>query len=168
MVLLPLLVDRTYGLAADWYGYLVAVLITGNLAGMALTGTVNLDGRSRWLGCFLGFGIGGAGFLFIGFAPHLYILVGLLFAIGAGTSVMNILLIAKVQAAVPSTILGRVMAAMGVLAQAVVPVALLLAGVVTDALDQNVLPVFLISGVAALTFSAWLALDRDIRHYLSS
>lgn len=166
MVLLPMLVDRTYGLPADWYGYFVASMVAGSIVGMVVTGTMNLTGRRRWVGCFAGFGVGGLGFLAIGLAPHHYLVALLFFTMGTGTSIMNVLVISRVQGAVDSNMLGRVMAAINVLAMGVVPIAMLLAGLVTDALDQNVLPIFLVSGVVALGFSAWLAFDRDIRGYL--
>jgi DHA3 family macrolide efflux protein-like MFS transporter len=168
IVLLPLLVDRTYGLAADWYGYFVALMVLGNIAGMLLTGTLNLTRKKRWAWATGGFTVGGIAFLAIGFAPPLPVTAGLFFTLGAGTSVLNVLLISKVQASVAADILGRVMAALNVLSIGVVPIAMLVAGTITDALHQNVLPIFLASGVVSLVFSAWLANDRDIREYLST
>ncbi|MCB1692595.1 MAG: MFS transporter [Pseudomonadales bacterium] len=167
MVLLPLLVDRTYGLEADWYGYFVALFVGGSIVGMAITGVLNLSGRGRWIGAFTGFTIGGIGFLAIGMAPPLMFAAGAFFTVGLGTSIMNVSLISRIQSVVDPDMLGRVMAAVNVLAMAVVPIAMMLAGVITDALDQNVLPVFIASGVSVLVFAAWLGFDNDIRAYLS-
>ena len=167
-VLLPLLVDRTYALPADWFGYFVAVTVLGSIFGMALTGIVPFDGPRRWIVSFCGFALAGIGFLGVGFAPPVYVTAALFFLVGLGTSVVSVLVVSRLQASVPTDLLGRVMAAVNVLSSATVPVAMLLGGVVTDALHQNVLPVFIASGVASLCSVAWLVADRDIRTYMSS
>jgi DHA3 family macrolide efflux protein-like MFS transporter len=167
-VLLPLLVDRTYALPPDWFGYFVAVTVLGNIFGMAVTGIFPFDGTRRWIAAFSGFALAGFGFLGIGFAPPVYVTVGLFFLVGAGTSILSVLIVSKLQASVPTDLLGRVMAAVNVLSSATVPVAMLIGGIVTDALDRNVLPVFIASGIACIGFVAWLVADRDIRAYMSS
>lgn len=167
MVLLPLLVDRTYLLTADWYGYFVATTVIGTIAGMMITGTVDFAGPRRFIASILGFALSGVGFLGVGFAPPLPLAIAMFFLIGFGSAIMNVLLISRLQANVESHVLGRVMAAVNMLASATIPLAMLIAGIVTDALGQNVLPVFIASGVAALGFVAWLASDSDIRAYMS-
>ena len=48
-VLLPILLDVHRGLAADWYGYLMAAMALGNLGGVALAGAMRIDGTSRFV-----------------------------------------------------------------------------------------------------------------------
>lgn len=166
-MLLPLLVDKGLGLPPDWFGYFLASYLAGSLAGMGITGTMNFRGRSRFIGVMVGYGVGGVCFVAIGMALPAFASAAVLFLLGAGLALTNVLTMARVQESVPTEILGRVLAAMSVMAMGIVPIAMVLAGIVVDLMNQNVLPVFLATGVAISAFSMWLGSDENVRDFLS-
>lgn len=168
LVLLPFYVRDYLGRQADWYGFLLAAVSVGAVAGYLLAGGLQLAGpaRSRLL----------VGVLIL--APLLIAAVGqvrdarlalaLAFGLGLATGIININVITLVQATTPQQLRGRVMGLLTALTGGIAPLGMALGGVVGDLMDRDVPAVTLAAASAALVITLAAVARRSTREFLAT
>ena len=167
-VLLPILLDVHRGLAADWYGYLMAAMAVGNLGGMALAGALRIDGRSRFVfGVATLFGVG-VSTLVLGVATNPVFFLAANALAGIFNGVMMVTFPTLMQATTPDALRGRVSSVMMTVMGGAMPLAMGLAGVAADAVDQNVPLLFIVAAAATAAVATVMACNRSFRAFMST
>ncbi|HXV15052.1 MAG TPA: MFS transporter, partial [Candidatus Krumholzibacteria bacterium] len=165
IVVLPFFVEDTLRAPSDWFGYLVAGIGAGGLAGYALAGSIQ---RARAAGvllaclCALSVCIGA-----LALVSTRVQALALLVAVGVTGAVFNVGVVTVLQRRTPDEFRGRVFGLAQTLAMATTPVAMLLAGLVADATGRDARLVFAGCGAAMVVVTACAALHRPLRAYLS-
>lgn len=164
-VLLPFYVE-TYLKADDkWYGFLLAFIGAGSIAGFILAGTVQLTGQARYRAIFAAMVLAPVFFGTLGFVTNAYLAMALVFLGGAAVGVINVYLMSMIQASTPDEVRGRVMGVVITLSSALMPIGMVVGGVVGDLTGKNVPLVYAVCGGAALAVSLF-GLRRDLREFL--
>lgn len=165
VVVLPFFVEDTLGASSDWFGYLVASMGAGGLAGYLLAGTT-----SRARGAFV--------LLASLFAMSACVLVLalvstpiqaalLLAATGLAGAVFNVGVVTLIQARTPDAFRGRVFGLVQTLAMATTPAAMLIAGAVADATGRDARLALALCGAALVAVTLCAAAHRPLRDYLN-
>ena len=167
-VLLPILLDQHRGLPPDWYGYLMGAMAAGNVTGMIVAGTVRIDGPAR-TGAMLAalYSMAVCTFV-IGVAESPYTLLVAHAVDGVFMGVMMVAFTTLMQATTPDELRGRVMSVMMTLIMGTMPIAMGLAGVLADAVDQNVPLLFVSGGIAAGCIVTVMGRGRAFREFLGT
>jgi len=166
LVLLPFYVRNQLCASADWYGYLLAGLSAGTVAGFLLAGTLRLQGRLRastLLGCLV-LGPGLSGLLGVVHMPILA--VGLTFLIGTCFGMVNVYMITLLQASTPNEMRGRVLGFVTTLAAGLMPLGMALSGWIGDLAHKNVSLIFGTAGTCSGAFALLLSMDQKSRAFL--
>ena len=166
-VLLPILLDAHRGLAADWYGYLMAAMALGNLAGVALAGAMRIDGTSRFVWGVATLFAMAASTLVLGVAATPLFFLAANAVAGIFNGVMMITFTTLMQSTTPDALRGRVMSVMMTVMGGTVPIAMGLAGIAADAVNQNVPLLFIGASVATAVVALIMACNRSFREFLS-
>ena len=166
-VLLPFFATEVLDGGSAWYGYLLASLSGGSLAGTAAGGLLALRPATRGrlllavlflvpaLAALLGFA-GPAGAL------------GVCFALGALTGLLNVTTITLVQLATPPELRGRLMGVLLSLSGAATPLGLAGGGVLRDLTGAGVPSLYLGLGATGVLLVAVLAATRpELRAFLA-
>ncbi len=167
-VLLPILLDQHRGLPPDWYGYLMGTLAAGNVTGMIVAGTVRIDGPARTVSMMAALYSMAVCTFVIGVAESPYILLVAHAIDGVFMGVMMVAFTTLMQATTPDHLRGRVMSVMMTLIMGTMPIAMGLAGVLADAVDQNVPVLFIGGGVAAACIVTAMGSGRAFRGFLGT
>ena len=151
--LLPILVIKHFGGGALQLGWLQAAVGLGLVAGGAALGAWG-GFKRRILTSLLGVSIAGAGIGSVGAVPAglIGVAVALMFVAGAAMSLANGPIFAIVQATVAKDMQGRVFTLLGSVSGAMMPLGLLVAGPVADAI--GVRPWYLAAGAVTLALAA--------------
>lgn len=153
-VLLPFFVRDVLHADAAWYGFLLGALSAGSIAGTAAAGFVapGGEGRARVVsGAFLLLPVLLLALAVSRTAPATLVI---LFAAGALSGLINVVVITLVQVTSPPEMRGRVLSIVLALAQAAMPAGLAIGGVAADVAAVGVPPIlaaFGIAGVLAVT-----------------
>ena len=168
VVLLPILLDQHRGLTPDWYGYLMAAMAAGTVAGMLFAGTVRIDGRTRlFWGIATLFCMSGATFVLgVATAPGFFLAANAVS--GFGNGVMMVTFTTLLQETTPDALRGRVSSVMMTVMGGIAPLAMGLAGVLADAVDQNVPLLFASAGIATALVATTMACNRHFRAFLGT
>ena len=167
-VLLPILLDQHRGLPPDWYGYLMGALATGNVTGMVVSGVVRIDGRARTVAMLAALYSMAACTFVIGVAESPYTLLVAHAVDGVFMGVMMVSFTTLMQATTPDELRGRAMSVMMTLIMGTMPIAMGLAGVLADAVDQNVPVLFVGGGIAAACIVTAMGSGRAFREFLGT
>lgn len=167
-VLLPILLDQHRGLPPDWYGYLMGTLAAGNVTGMIVAGTVRIDGPARTVSMMAALYSMAVCTFVIGVAESPYTLLVAHAVDGVFMGVMMVSFTTLMQATTPDQLRGRVMSVMMTLIMGTMPIAMGLAGVLADAVDQNVPVLFIGGGVAAACIVTAMGSGRAFRGFLGT
>ncbi len=166
-VLLPFFVEDFLHLGTDWFGFLIAGFGAGALLGYLLASTIRLSPKQRSL-VIMSMLIGVAGGLTaFSFITDRWIALAILSSIGIMSGVINITIISILQMSTPSYIRGRVFGLLGTLAAGLIPIAMGLAGVVADMLDQNIPLIYFWTGFVATLLSILISLSKEFRIFLA-
>jgi MFS family permease len=138
IVMLPFYVDLVLGRGAEWYGFLLAGLGVGALAGSVLAGALPLDGRRRAVTLIALLVATGACFAGLGQVTSPPLALGVLGLIGLLTGLFNVQVYTIFQLAAPGELRGRIMGLLVTLAAAAAPLGLGLGGVLGDLTGKNV------------------------------
>ena len=167
-VLLPILLDQHRGLPPDWYGYLMGALATGNVTGMIVSGVVRIDGRARTVAMMAALYSMAVCTFVIGVAESPYTLLVAHAVDGVFMGVMMVSFTTLMQATTPDELRGRAMSVMMTLIMGTMPIAMGLAGVLADAVDQNVPLLFIGGGIAAACIVTAMGSGRAFREFLGT
>jgi MFS family permease len=166
-VLLPFYVDTVLRVTADWYGYLLAAMSIGAVAGFVLAGTMRLKGQALGWSLVAGLLLGPIFLSSVGFVANRWLALALCFASGLSLGTVNIYLITLLQLSTPKELRGRVLGLLGTLAGALMPIGTALGGWLGDLTGKNIPLLF--GGVGALSVLVTLALAtrRECRRFLA-
>ncbi|MCB2201763.1 MFS transporter [bacterium] len=166
-VLMPFFVEDHLHATPDWYGYIMASMGAGSMIGFLLAGAVRMNGRQRSIVMILALmGLP----IMVGVTSLLTtpLPVAIAFALtGLCGGFFNIGVMTVLQLTTPSRIRGRVFGLLGTLAMGLSPIAMGLAGVVADLVDQNIPLLLAWIGGITLTLVILLALNSPFREYLA-
>jgi DHA3 family macrolide efflux protein-like MFS transporter len=167
LVLFPFFVELYLKKDARWYGFLLAAIGAGSVAGFVLAGAKPLKGeeRRRWITMAmilapLIFGI-------LGFVSNAWAALGVAFLGGAALGVINVYLISMVQVATPREVRGRVLSVMMTMTGGLMPIGMVLGGVVGDLTGKNVPLVYAVCGGLSLLVASGVFVRRDLREFLA-
>ncbi len=167
LVLLPFYVEKNLQAGVGWYGWLLAGMSAGGVAGFALAGTIPLTGRRRAYGvlaaCL-------AGELFFGLLTMidrpLLALIDL-FALGVVVGLFNVQAVTIFQTATSGAFRGRVMGLLGTISMGAAPIGMLLAGVVGDLTGRNVTLIYGACSVMAIVLTLIVGMRGAVLDFLS-
>jgi len=165
-VLLPFFATEVLDRGAAWYGYLLASLSGGSLAGTAAGGALALRPAAR----------GRLLLAVLALVPALAALLGLAgpagalavcFALGALTGLLNVTTITLVQLATPPELRGRLIGVLLTLSGAATPLGLAGGGVLRDLTGAGVPALYLGLGAAGVALVAAMAARPELRAFLA-
>lgn len=168
IVLLPFFVEDDLGARPDWYGYLLAALGAGALAGYVFAGSVTVPRRVR--ATLMLMSLAGLGAALVGSGSVDSTAGALAWMTFAGLcegyfSVMGITLL---QVNTPDALRGRVFGVLHTLVRGLAPIAMGLTGVVSDLLDHNSRLIFVSCGVILIATTVAAMADRRLLSFLAS
>lgn len=167
-VLLPILLDQHRGLPPDWYGYLMGAMATGNVTGMIVAGVVRIDGPARTVTMLAALYSMAVCTFVIGVAESPYTLLVAHAVDGVFMGMMMVAFTTLMQATTPDRLRGRAMSVLMTLIMGTVPIAMGLAGVLADAVDQNVPLLFIGAGIAAGCIVTGMGSGKAFREFLGT
>ncbi len=167
MVLLPFFVEDFLHATPDWFGYMMAGFGVGAMFGYVAAGAMKLRGRRRMIVVIVALIVMSVIFMSIGLATDPKTALVLFVLLGLTNGMVNINIATVIQLTTPSEIRGRVMGLLGTLGGGLTPIAMGLAGVVADLVDQNIPLIIIVCGASATVLSIVLALRRPYREFLS-
>jgi MFS family permease len=166
-VLLPFYVELYLKLESKWYGFLMAAISLGSVAGYIFAGTLSLEGRSRQRGIFAAMVLAPAFFGVLGFVTQAYVAMGLMFLGGAALGFINVYVLTMIQVATADEMRGRVMGVVLTVTGSLIPLGMVVGGIVGDLTGKNIPLVYGVCGAAALLVSL-LGLRRNLREFLAN
>ena len=169
-VLLP--VYATAYLAADvrWYGFLLAAIGAGAIAGCSAIGAARskLTGPARRALMIAALGGLGLSLIVLGQVHSLSLALAILFVTGVLSGVINVLSMSIVQRRTSGEFRGRVIGLQTMMSRVLVPIGLVGGGVVADLTGRNVPLVYGICGALAVTSVALFSSRRNTWAFLGS
>jgi MFS family permease len=167
IILLPFYVEDVLRAEVDWYGYLLAMYGVGTLGGYLFAGSVRLPpGARRSLLIFiLVFDSITSGAL--GLVRGVPMAMALAFVGGFTGGYVTVNITTIVQMTTPCEIRGRVFGLLATISGALAPIAMGLAGVVADLVDQNIPLIYISCGVIMTLLSMLVSLNGDFRSFLT-
>jgi MFS transporter, DHA3 family, macrolide efflux protein len=167
LVLFPFYVELYLKEDAQWYGFLVAAIGAGSIAGFVMAGTIRLTGESRRWAIFSSMLLAPFFFGILGFIRNPYAALAVVFLGGAALGIINVYLMSMIQVTTPDEVRGRVLGLLVWLAAGLMPLGMLLGGLVGDLTGKNVPLIFAVCGGTALVVSFILGARRDLREFLT-
>lgn len=168
LVLMPFYVEDTLKAPVDWYGFLLATYGIGEVLGYLLIGTAKLTGKARSNIMILCMILQSAGFAMLGIIAQRFIALGLVLVGGIVGGIVSISVTTVMQTTTPGEIRGRIFGLLGTIAGSVAPIAIGLAGVLADLLNQNISLIYVICGLAMVTMTLLISLSGAFRHFLAA
>ena len=143
---LPWLAANRFNAGSAGFGIMISGFGAGALIGAVLAGSIkpfrHRGAMLLGIAALLGVGLG-----LIGIAPDVWIVTGLMFAMGLGVGFINVNVVTWIQQRTETAILGRVMSLMMLGSQGLAPFSLVVTGVLIDAQPTFV---FVAAGVLIL------------------
>jgi MFS family permease len=167
-VLLPVFATVYLGAGAEWYGFLLAAIGGGALAGSALAGMTRVTGAARGSLLVAAFALLAIALAALGQTRAPGIALAIAFLTGVLSGLINVLVLSILQRRTPAGLLGRVLGLHAMMARALVPIGMVGGGAVADLTGRNVPLVFAICGGLALFSVLLLTMRRTTRAYLAS
>ena len=167
IVLLPFYVHNQLGAKPAWYGYLLAAMSAGSIAGFALAGMLRLQGKTRGWALLGGLVAGPGLFGILGsiLLPWLALVVAFLGGLALG--LVNIYLVTMLQSSVPGELRGRVLGLLGTLSGGLMPIGMALAGWLGDVTHKNIPLLFGVAGALSVASTLLLATRKECRAFLA-
>ncbi len=167
IVLMPFFVEDTLHASPEWFGFLMAGYAVGAMIGYVVIAAINISSprRSGVLITLLFFH--SIGLAFYSFSTSVVAALSLFIFMGACLGVVNIIINSTLQLTTPSKIRGRVSGLMSTLSGGLMPIAMALAGVVADLLDQDIRLIYLLCAIFSSLVSLLLVFSKEFHAMLS-
>ena len=150
-VLLPFYVRDVLGRSADWYGFLLAALSLGALAGLLVAGAVPLGPRARPQVLTAAFLVVTSSMAVLGLVHHPLLALLVTFTMGLFSSMINIFVLTLLQLSTSTEVRGRVMGLFLALAGAASPLGMGAGGILADLTGRHIPATFATLGLLAVT-----------------
>jgi MFS family permease len=167
IILLPFYVEDFLKAAPDWYGFLLAAYGAGAMIGYVLAGSFQLSGQARAKLMMLAIVLESVGYILLGLVRDPATAVGMAALGGIASGFVGVNITTILQISTPSAIRGRVFGLLSTVAGSLAPLAMGLAGVVADLVDQNIPLIYLACGVMLTVLSLLVLLNPDVRSFLA-
>jgi MFS family permease len=153
-VLLPFFVRLNLHAGYEWYGFLLAAVSCGTIAGFLLAGVIKVApaARARLLMALIA--VAPTPMVIVGFVHNRFLGLGLAFALGTMLGLINVYLTVLLQTTTPVELRGRVLGLWTALVNAVMPLGMALGGFAGDLAGKNIPLVFTIFGGLTLLVTA--------------
>lgn len=166
-VLLPFYVRLYLHRDAAWFGFLMAAISVGAVAGFLLAGALRLQGHARARGILAALIVlpavfGSFGFLLVPAAA----LLGA-FLCGAAVGFINVQFATMTQLSTPPELRGRVLGLLNTMAGGLIPIGMALGGFAGDLTNKNVPLVYAVCGALAILVVLSTTARRRSREYLA-
>ena len=146
----------------------MAAMGAGNLIGMMLAGILAINGVTRFVIAMLAlYAMAGVNLVF-GLATEPLVLLAANFAGGILLGIMMVAFTTLMQFTTPDELRGRVSSVMMAVIGGSVPIAMGMAGVLADVVDQNIPLLFIAAGLLAAVVVTGMVLNRPFRAFLST
>jgi hypothetical protein len=167
IILLPFYVEDFLKAEADWYGFMLAAYGIGSLVGYLTAGSIRLSGkaRARCMVTFIILQAAGHGLLGVVNDPGTAVVLALLGGLTGGFVTVNITTI--LQITTPGEIRGRIFGLLGTISGSLTPIAMGLAGVVADLVNQNIPLIYISCGAIMTSLSILVSLRGEFRSFLA-
>jgi len=167
VILLPFFVSHQLGARPDWFGFLLAGLGGGALAGYALASPVTWRGkRIPWI--LLGsLAVLSASLVVLGTVHRPTHALAVLVVAGMGQGVFQVGATTVLQAAVPDRHRARVFGLLQAAVSLLGPVSLVVTGAVVDAMGGDAARMFVVCGVLMVAVTGWAVWNRPLREFLA-
>ena len=165
-VLLPVYASVYLGGGAQWYGFLLAAISAGAIAGCALAGAMRASAAARGRLLLAAFASLAIALIALGQIRSAWLSLAVIGATGVFAGIVNVLVTSILQRRTPPQLRGRVLGLHVTLTRALVPVAAIGGGAIADLTGRNVPLVFGICGALALASVALLVVRASTRAYL--
>ncbi|MBV8200452.1 MAG: MFS transporter [Acidobacteria bacterium] len=166
-VLMPFYVRLNLHAGAEWYGFLLAAVSLGSIAGFLVAGLVRVAGAARVRFLVTIIAVAPAPMAIAGFVhqPAVGLVIG--FALGVMLGLINVNLLTILQTTTPPELRGRVLGLWTSLVNGVMPIGLVLGGFAGDLTGKNIPLVFTTCGVLTLAITFAALSRRTTRQFLS-
>ncbi len=167
LVLFPFFVELYLKKDARWYGFLLAAIGAGSVAGFVLAGARPLTGEARRRSVTAAMLLAPLFFAVLGFMTNAWAALGLAFFGGVALGMINVYMLSMLQMATPGEMRGRVMSVIMTLSGGLMPIGMVLGGVVGDLTGKNIPLVYGVFGGLALLAASAVLVRRDLRELLA-
>jgi MFS family permease len=169
-ILLPVYATENLGADVRWYGFLLAAISAGAIAGgmAAATRPANASGGLRRVLLVSAFALLALSLALVGQVRSREIALAIMFASGALSGLINVLCVSIVQRVTAAEFRGRVLGLHGMMTRILVPIGLVGGGALADLTGRNVPLVYGICGLLALATVTFLVTGRKTRVFLAS
>ena len=169
-VLLPVYATRYLQVDVRWYGFLLAAIGAGAIAGCTAIGAARskLTGPARRALLIAGFAGLALALMVLGQIRSLWFALAILFATGVFSGTINVLVMSITQRRTSSEFRGRVIGLQTMMTRVLVPIGLVGGGAIADLTGRNVPLVYGICGALALVSVLLLASHRSTRAFLGT
>ena len=165
--LLPFFVRLNLGAGAEWYGFLLAAISAGSIAGFVVAGLVLLAGEARARFLLVMMPLSATPLLVTGFLHRPFLALAAAFTLGAMLGLINVNLLTLVQSSTPAELRGRVMGLWTSLATGSTPLGMALGGVAFDLTGKNIPLVFTTCGALTVVIIAACVSRRSTRQFMA-
>jgi MFS transporter, DHA3 family, macrolide efflux protein len=167
-VLMPVFATVYLRAGVQWYGFLLAAISAGAIAGCAAIGAMPLSGPARRALMLTALATLALALAVLGQTRSRWIALAITFLTGVLAGMINVLVMSIIQRRTSGEFRGRVIALQSMMARVLVPIGLVGGGAVADLTGGNVPLVYGICGALALTSVILLAARRPTRTFLAS
>jgi MFS family permease len=167
-VLLPVYATEYLRADVKWYGFLLAAISAGAIAGCTLAGTLRVDGPLRRRLLVTALAALACALIVMGQIRARSVALPIAFVTGALTGTINVLTLSILQRRTAGEFRGRVLGLYGTLSRALVPVGMIAGGSIADLSGGNVPLVYAICGALAIATVVSLTMRPTVRAYLSA
>jgi MFS transporter, DHA3 family, macrolide efflux protein len=165
--LLPFLVKLNLHAGAEWYGFLVAAIGGGTIAGFLLAGLLRVAGEARARFLLVVMPLSPTPLILAGFVHRPVLALPVAFALGAMLGLINVNLATLLQSSTPPELRGRVMGLWAALATSLAPLGMALGGFAGDLTGKNIPLVFTTCGALTVLIIGATVGRRSTRRFLA-
>jgi MFS transporter, DHA3 family, macrolide efflux protein len=165
--LLPFFVKLNLHAGAEWYGFVLAAIGGGAIAGFLIAGLVRVTGEARARFLLVVIPLSPTPLLVAGFVHSPGLALPVAFALGFMVGLINVNLTTLLQSSSPPELRGRVMGLWAALANAVAPLGMALGGLAGDLTGKNIPLVFTACGALTVSVIAATLGRRSTRRFLA-